>query len=143
MSSDFRLRNFNATSDGAWYGDWWRERGYEEPAPMPKIAVVIEVNGQPAAAGGVALTDSDFCLLEGFCNNPEFDQKTRDEALKLVGAWAIDTAISMGYKRILMMTESAKISELCQVSAQYAIMKGVDFRFRAFPNHKVYELKRV
>lgn len=141
----FKTRRFDHVADKPWYEAWWYARGYEKgnAAPMPKVAIVVTLDEQPVAAGGITLTDSDFCMPEGFCTNPLFESEIRDGALKTVGLWALETAISMGYKRALMITTSSKILDVYKDAASYGIInKGIGFKVTDFSDHKVYELKR-
>jgi hypothetical protein len=140
-SENLQFRKFDVLLDAVWYQDWWARRGYEEAPKHPKLFYVVQdAEYGPVAAGGIVLTDNDYCFPDGFCTNPIAPPEMRDLALKKLAIWVLETGLEMGYKRALLITPVSRMVDLYKDAMAYGIMNGMGMEFNEFPAHKVYEI---
>ena len=73
---------------------------------------MVEKKTTPIVAGFVYLSNSKACWLELIISNPEYREKDRKDAIKLLIQELEEFARSMGYKYILTMGRNKHLIEI-------------------------------
>lgn len=111
---------------------WYEERQIEEELKpkLPNFILGVYNTGSDCVAmGAIVQTDMDYCMIDCLVANPKLSEEARSKALDLLYYWIGMYAISMGYKRALMMTSIQKVAD-----------RAIIFGGRKFKNTEVFEL---
>lgn len=100
------------------------------PRPKSQSLSTMGYISDERVAGWIYLTDSNICLIEGIIANPLTVPSLRRQSLKMLAAFLVDKALSMGYTNIIAVTKHHAIQKLCN-----------DMGFVSDKEFKIYALR--
>ena len=111
--SNICRRRFDYSKDYAIISRWWEEHGSCVPSPeyLSPNGLIIEISGNPVAAGFLYKTDSAICVFEWVIVNPKADKKQRNQALYYLIETAQKWAARTGFKMIYTSVKGPKFVE--------------------------------
>ena len=129
-------RPFNFLNDYDIVGQWWEKHGSLIPQSryLPKDGIVIEIDGEMAAAGFMYRTDSVICIFEWFVVNPDLEKEDRDKALDYLVESAIEWKDVNNYEVIYTSTNVGKFIKRLQGNGFLKVEDGNSHLFYGVDN---------